>query len=625
MGIEKRCSVCGREDREIIRGMCPRHLQQYEEYGECQDMNNLDEYDVNEIFIENDIAKIQLYDQFFNPTEEVIIDLDSIELVEGIIWKRKGNVIVGSANQYNYILANLLMDTNNKINYLDGNILNNRKSNLDVINKKNSKHHFHNKHKNRVIVTALGNSMEEVTGSCFAIEYTLDNGNRDLVLLECGAVQTNVVLDDYISNKKMVENIPFNLASHIFIMHSHSDHIGLLPACATRGFNGKIVTNFENEQIMKPMLLDASFIHGRNVTSLNNRGKKYETLFDESDVYSTLAKVESYDENEIIKLNSNLSFRFLPNNHCVGASQLELFIKKPSGRVIKIGYTSDLGSNLNQKYRPYAKDRVDINKCNLAIFESTYGENGRSFTKKQADEEMVKFKELIEDTISRKHRILIPTFSFDRAQSIMTFMYDTFKDDPNFKNVKFIVDSRLLNEINNTYRLILDGEKLDKWNEVMNWKNFVYVEEFKKTEIFASDKDNPAVIISSSGMMSAGHVTTYAKYLLPRQGDVIAFIGYCSPNTIGGKIQRGDKSILIDNVKVQVRCKVVVFHSFTGHAQQSELIQYMKNINCDHIYLHHGSQTAKDDLKFNAEEAFLFSNISKKIHIINKRNNQIYL
>ena len=238
---------------------------------------------------------------------------------------------------------------------------------------------------------------------------------------------------------------------------------------------------------------------------------------------------------------------------------------------------------------------------------------------------MVKFKELIEDTISGKHRILIPTFSFDRAQSIMTFIYDTFKDNPNFKNVKFIVDSRLLNEINNTYRLILDGEKLDKWNEVMNWKNFVYVEEFKKTEIFASDKDNPAVIISSSGMMSAGHVTTYAKYSLPRQGDVIAFIGYCSPNTIGGKIQRGDKSILIDNVKVQVRCKVVVFHSFTGHAQQSELIQYMKNINCDHIYLHHGSQTAKDDLKFNAEEAFLFSNISKKIHIIDKRNNQIYL
>ena len=53
--------------------------------------------------------------------------------------------------------------------------------------------------KNRVIVTAIGNSKEDVTGSCFAIEYTLDNGNRDLILLECGAVQTNVVLDDYIA------------------------------------------------------------------------------------------------------------------------------------------------------------------------------------------------------------------------------------------------------------------------------------------------------------------------------------------------------------------------------------------------------------------------------------------
>lgn len=628
MGIDKGyCIICGRGDRKLVKQMCPRHLNQYEEYhGICLDNNPRDEYDTNEIILHEDFAEIVLYDQFFNELEDrVIIDLEDVNLVNGIIWKKKGKVIVGTANQYNYILPNLLLDTNNKVNYLDGNILNNRKSNLDIISKKNNKHHFHNKHKNRVIVTALGNSSEDVTGSCFAIEYSLDNGNRDLVLIECGSVQTNVVLDDYLANKKMVEGIPFNLASHIFTLHMHSDHIGNLPACVTRGFSGKIVSTYENEEIMKPMLLDSAFIHNRNITSLNNRGKKYEALYDESDVYSTLAKVETYPVNEIIKLNNNLSFRFLPNNHCVGSLQLELFIKKPSGRIVKIGYTSDLGSKLNQQYRPFSEERININKCNLVIFESTYGEDGRSFTKKDADKEMQELTKLIKTTISNKHRILIPSFSFDRAQSVMCYMYETFKDDPTFGRTKVIVDSRLLNSINGVYRQILTGDKLEKWNEVMNWKNFQFVDEFKKTEILAMDKDTPVVIISSSGMMSAGHVTTYAKSILPRSGDVIAFIGYCSPNTTGGKIQRGDKEVTIDGIICKVRCEVRIFHTFTGHAQRDELISYMKEIHCSDIVLHHGSKTAKEQLKFYADESMFIAGLPKKIKIMSKKNNQIYL
>ena len=159
----------------------------------------------------------------------------------------------------------------------------------------------------------------------------------------------------------------------------------------------------------------------------------------------------------------------------------------------------------------------------------------------------------------------------------------------------------------------------------MNWKNFVFVDEFKKTEIMAGDKDTPAVILSSSGMMSAGHVTTYAKSILPRQEDVIAFIGYCSPNTIGGKIQRGDKEVLIDNVLVKIRCKIKVFHTFTGHIQRDELISYIKQIRCDDVYIHHGSKLAKEQLKFYGEECMYASGTPKKIKIINKKNNQIML
>ena len=51
----------------------------------------------------------------------------------------------------------------------------------------------------------------------------------------------------------------------------------------------------------------------------------------------------------------------------------------------------------------------------------------------------------------------------------------------------------------------------------------------------------------------------------------------------------------------------------------------MKNINCSNIYIHHGSEDAKKSLKFKADENFLFNGVSKKVKIIDKKNNQIIL
>ena len=601
---------------------------QVEEHGYALDSNNRDEYDLNEIIKHEDYAEIVLYDNLFNELDEkVIIDIENVSTVKGIIWKKVGKYICGNANQYSYDLPNLIMDTNSKIEYLDGNRLNNRKSNLNIIEKKKFKHHFANnkKYKNKIIITSLGGSSEDVTGSCFSVEYPLDNGNRDLILIENGSIQTNKIQEDYIANKKMIDGIPYNLASNIFICHAHADHIGNLPAGITRGFNGDIITTYENSEIIKPMLIDAAFIHNRNVVSMNNKGKKYEILYDESDVYGILSKTKIYSKDEIHKVNSNLSFRFTNNNHCYGSTQLELFIKKPSGRVVKLFYSSDLGSKYNQKHRPYSEERKDVSKATIGIFESTYGESDRCFTKKDVDNESIALINKIREVTSKGNRILIPTFCFDRSQSIMTFIYDNFKDDEKFKNVKVIVDSRLLNEINNVYRNTLQGDKLDKWNEVLNWSNFTYVTEYKKTEILAKETSLPCVYLSAAGMMSSGHVLTYAKSILPRKQDCIAFVGYCSPTTIGGKIQQGAKSVTIDNKSIPIRCEIQVYKAFTGHAQSKEIISYMKNINCNQIYLHHGSEEAKNNLKFMAEEEFLFSDISKKIHIINKKNNQIIL
>ena len=627
---EKCCSCCGKTGKlRKMNGVyyCNRHAEQVLTYGYNLDESQHDETDPNEIIMFEDHAEIVLYDNITQEELEdrILIDLEDVDVVKNIIWKKQGKHLVGIGDRYIYDLPNLILDCNDKVEYINGNIFDNRKSNLDIIKKKKFKHHFANskKYKNKILVTSLGGSSEGVTGSCFAVEYPLDNGNRDLILIEAGGIQTNRIQEDYIANKKVVEHIPFNLASNIFVCHIHIDHTFLLPAGITRGFSGNVITGFDNSVLLKPMLLDSSWIHARNVESLNSRGKNYETLYDEGDVYTLLSRIKPYSLGEIHKVNSNLSFRFVNNNHCVGSTMLELFIKKPSGRVVKIVYTSDVGSNYNQKYKPYSEDREIISKANLLICESTYGSKEKCFNKKDVDKEYNAFINKIKEVTSRGNRVLVPVFSFDRGQSFMTLLYQEFKDDKN--HPKIVVDSRLFNNINSCYREILKGDKLELWNEVLNSDMFIFVDEFKKTEIYATDKSKPYVYLSSSGMVSAGHSTTYAKYLLPRKDDCICFVGYCGVGTNGNLIQNGAKSVTIDNVNVPVRCEVNTYRCFSGHATQKELIQIMKQTHCDMIAIHHGDENCKRDLKFDAEEEFLFSNMNKKVKIIDKKNNQIIL
>ena len=617
------CKVCGRELKHKNKKMlCGKHLNEYNEFGFCITTSDRTENEPNEIRVHNDYAEIVLYDIYQEEIEEkILIDIEDIDIVKNVVWKKVGKHIVGSTNRYTFDLPSLLMDTDNKIEYVNGNILDNRKENLMIAEKKKFKHHFANnkKYKNKIIITSLGGSTEDVTGSCFAIEYPLDNGGRDLILLECGSIQTNRMVEDFNANKKMVDNIPFNLASNIFVCHCHADHIANIPSGITRGFDGNVVTTYETAQLLSPMLLDSAFIQRRNIMSMNSKGKKYEMLYDESDVFRILDKIKTYDKEVMHKINSNLSFRFVSNNHCFGSTSLEIFIKKPSGRIVKIFYSSDLGSNYNQQYKPYCDERRNVPKANIAIFESTYGDRG--FSKKDVEKDVEGLLNKIREVAYRGNRVLIPCFSFDRSQAIMDLLYHTFKDEEKFKDIKVIVDSRLTNEINKVYEKTLQGELLNRWKEVISWDNFIFIDEYKKTELMARQTKNPCVIISSSGMLAGGHSVAYAKHILPRKQDCICFIGYCSERTLGGKIQRGAKSVTIENKSTPIKCEVNIYNSFTGHIQREELISYMKGINCSRILIHHGSEDAKAQLKFTAEEEFLFSGISKKIGIINKKNN----
>lgn len=471
---------------------------------------------------------------------------------------------------------------------------------------------------NKIEIESLGGSTIDVTGSCFAVYYPTNDEYKGCFLIECGMVQGGTVLQDYNDNKRMINAVPYDIAEFILIGHPHVDHIGNICASIPNGFKGKIYGSKETLSISGKLLLDCHFIHDRNISDLNKGKKNYEKLYDESDVRLAIDKFQGIPTNEIVKINEYVSIRLLNNSHCFGANQIEIFIRKPSNHVVKLLYTSDLGSKHNVGFQPFVVENELCNKADIVIMESTYG-NRPPFTKEQCVAERKDLLRNIKEVINKGNRCLIPCFSFQRSQMAMCMLYEEFKD-VDLGNTMIVVDSRLTNEINNVFVEILEDEQREYFREVLSWDRFKFITSYKDTEKLMARKGQPMIIISSSGMVDNGHAKSWASSLLPNKNDAIFFIGYCGKNTLGNKIQNPDtKTVTIDGMVCPKKCKIIVYNTFSSHAQQSDLLEYIKHLNIGkYILLHHGNEEAKKVLKTLAEEETRRIGKTSKIIIIDK-------
>lgn len=454
------------------------------------------------------------------------------------------------------------------------------------------------KKNNDIIITSIGGQSEHVTGSMTLVEYKKEDNTRGCILLEMGGIQLNSnILEEYNANKKLLESLPIEKIDYVFVCHSHQDHEMHLPYLETKNSKAKIIMTKENLNITRQLLPDSTFIHSKNIEYLRNKGHKVSPFYTDRECNKVFDRIQTYEEDKIYELEENVSFRFRSNSHTVGATQLELFIKKNSGQKKKIVYTSDLGSTINKDFQYFLEDNYQITKADLLLIESTYGANGRSFTKKECIKEREELEQIINDyVLKNKNNCLIPCFSYGRLQNMMCMIYEKFKDSWNM-DIPIVIDTALGNDINLAYDRILKGKALEYWLKVKGWKAFKYIRDYKGTIAFLSKKQN-ALVLSSSGMINGGHSLIYAKQFLGHSNDIICFCGYCAPNTIGGKIlDDNKKTILIEKETLLKKCTIKKFKTFSSHAQQEDLINYILNINCNKIILHHGDEVAKNDLK----------------------------
>lgn len=458
---------------------------------------------------------------------------------------------------------------------------------------------------NEVVITVSGNQSEEVVGSNTTISYLTDEG-RKTILVELGMIQNNDMADEYILNKEMLNNIPIKNSDYCFIAHIHSDHIALLPSLSSMGFKGRIITTKTNAILSKPMLQDTIKLHMKSCQYLRDNKDKFKKkikgrvkeLFVEKDLDNTLNMMDIYELDNIYQLDDYLSFRFTNNSHIIGATQLELFIKKYGTNVTKkITFTSDLGNTDNYSYTYFTEPTVPVSTSNILFIESTYGLGDRNFNKRICLEERKQLEKDILSFLNYNNACMIPCFALSRLSNMMCWLYDTFKDRWDMSK-PIVIATNLGCKLNNKMYEVLDDEDLAYWDEVMHWKAFKFIKDGKSCEAFLSSKPKGYLVLSSSGMVSGGFSNLFAKQMLQDSHNGILFCGYCSPNTIGGQLLDDNfDTVNIEGSILKKRCIVKRYYSFSSHASQKDLINYIKQCNCQKVVLMHGSKEAKEELQ----------------------------
>ena len=426
----------------------------------------------------------------------------------------------------------------------------------------------------------------EVTGSAHLL--TLDDGYK--ILLDCGLYQGyNKEMKDF--NERFPYFDPADIDC-LVLSHAHIDHTGRVPKLVRDGFKGKIYSTHAPRSLCAIMLLDSAFIQEKDAEYYNRRhersGKRREPLYTRKDVHPTLERFVGLPYDRWSDLRPGVRIQFRDSGHILGSASVTIEVDLENGRKKTIGFSGDIG----RPNRPILRDPQPMPACDYILCESTYGDRLHELP----PNEMERFRKVIHDTcIERRGKLLIPAFSVGRTQEIV-YLLDQLETAGKLPKIPVFVDSPLA--VNATTVFGSHPECYDAQlqeyllmdDNPFGFNDLTYIRKAEKSKEL-NHLDGPAIIISASGMMNAGRSKHHLRNTMGNARNTIFIVGYCAPNTPGGKLREGARGLKLYGDYHELKAEVVVMDSFSAHGDQQEMTDFLRGqeVHCKEVFLVHGT------------------------------------
>lgn len=442
-------------------------------------------------------------------------------------------------------------------------------------------------------ITFLG-AAKTVTGSQHLIEV---NGLR--LLLDCGLFQGRRKEAFELNRQNPCDG---NLDA-IILSHAHIDHSGNIPCRVRNGFKGDIISTSATRDLCAVMLMDSAYLQTREVDFVNRararEGKVlFEPLYTKEDVVSSMEQFIGMSYNRKRQIFPGVELTFVDAGHMLGSSHVLLDIHdNETDKDIKLVFSGDIG----RPGIPIIRDPQPITEgADVLIIESTYG--NRSHPPYPESEK--ELKRIVNETYERGGTLLLPAFAVGRTQQIVYTLHKLFKNGE-IPPMPIYVDSPLATRTTDIFRLhpeaydeeILEFMLQDKENDPFGFETMKYTASVEESKAL-SGSDEPAIVISASGMMEGGRILHHLKSRIGDPKNTILITGWQSPYTLGRRIVEGNEEVRIFGEKYAVRARIEVLTGFSGHADREGLLAWTGAMQKKptHTFVVHGEEDSANAL-----------------------------
>jgi len=413
-----------------------------------------------------------------------------------------------------------------------------------------------------ILITALG-GFQEVGRSAILVQT-----RESQVLLDCGI---NPGSTNPLDAFPRLDVPQFNLDSldAVIISHSHLDHCGFLPFLFKYGYDGPVYCSAPTSSLMTLLQLDYLDV-------LSKQGVM--PPYDQKDVRETVLHTIPLRYGAVTDIAPDVRLTLHNAGHILGSSVTHLHIGEGLHNIV---YTGD--------YK-YAKTMLlesavtEFPRVETIITESTYGAPQDVMPPRIEAEE--KLASVINETLDRGGKVLIPVPAVGRAQEIMLII-DGYMRQGLLKEAPVFIEGMIseATAIHTAYPEYLAREVRDSiLHEGVNpfqSDYFTIVEHPSAREEIVEGKQS--IIIATSGMLEGGPAVDYFKYLAPDENNTTIFVSYQIEGTLGRRVQKGlaethmiNSEGKIEIVKVNVRVESI--EGFSGHSDRRQIIRYIRRV-----------------------------------------------
>ncbi len=463
-----------------------------------------------------------------------------------------------------------------------------------------------------------------VTGSQFLL--TTDQAR---VLVDCGMFQG--LPSDVERNRAALPYDPASLDA-VLLTHAHLDHCGYLPVVVRQGFDGSVVLTSATADLATLILTDSAKIQlerahrrarrkDRRPDGAKRRREHVqqsqedeeahlraqppevrlrddEPLYDLDDVLEASRRFQPVRYGEPRVVAPGITATFEDAGHILGSAVIVIDVEEATGSR-RLVFSGDLG----RPGTPIIEDPTPITAgADFVITESTYG--GRHH--EPAAEAIERLADAVRETVDGHGVLLIPSFAVGRTQEIVWHL-DRLLSAGEIPHVPLYLDSPMASLASDIYRRhpgYYDEETrhlLETGETPLDYPGAIVADTVRRSRAIAT-APRPLIIVASSGMLTGGRVLNHLAELIDDPAMTLLFVGYQGQGTLGAHIQSGARTVTLEGVRREVRCRIRSIDGFSAHADETELLDWLAHFaraerKPQRVFLVHGDPEASAALE----------------------------